>query len=157
MSTEPRARSSILTLTQKRRRLHLLALAMAVIAFLTVFGSIAAAVTLCPCATARNFAMAALFLSGAGWGIGAIAVLWRAPTENEIFCEYRGALVQLMALKHWAAREELYECVGPIDPKGDPSGSLGLRCRYPDRCLRHRLRRKYLRREPDDVPARLDQ
>ena len=48
MSTEPRARSSILTLTQKRRRLHLLALAMAVIAFLTVFGSIAAAVTALP-------------------------------------------------------------------------------------------------------------
>ena len=149
MSTEPRARSSIATLSQKRRRLHLLALAMAVIAFLTVFGTIAAAVALCPCATRHNFALAALFLSGAGWGIGALAVLWRAPTDHEIFNEYRGALVQLMALKHLAAREEMYECLGPIDPQGDPSGGLGLRCRYPGSCLRHRLRRKYLKREPD--------
>ena len=146
MSTEPRARSSIATLSQKRRRLHLLALAMAVIAFLTVFGTIAAAVALCPCATRHNFALAALFLSGAGWGVAAFAVYSRAPTDLEIFNEYRGAVVQLMALKHQAVREEMYECLGPI---GDPAGSGDFRCRYPGSCLRHRLRRKYLRREPD--------
>ena len=159
MTTEPRPRSSIITLTQKRRRMHLLAMVMAVIAFLTVFGSIAAAVAICPCATRHNFALAAFFISGVGWGIGAMAVIRRAPTGYEIFNEYRGAVVQLMALKHRATREAMYECLGPIDPQGDPSGSLGLRCRYPGNCLRHRLRRKYLRRDADAdvVPAGLDQ
>ena len=149
MSTEPRPLSPMRSLAQKRKRMHLLSLATAGVSCLCVFGAIAAVVMFCPCANAQNFYLAALFASGLGWALATAALLLRAPTEYEIFCEYRGALVQLMALKHWAVREELYECVGPVDPKGDPSGSLGLRCRYPGSCLRHRLRRKYLRRDPD--------
>ena len=149
--------SAMRTLSQKQRRLHLLALGMGVIGLLFLLGLPAAAVLLCPCSNTRTFLVAMLFPCGLGWGIAALAVMKRAPSDQEILCEYRGAVIALMALKHRAAREELYECVGPIDPQGGPSGSLGLRCRYPGSCLRHWLRRKYLRLEPDAVPAGPDQ
>ena len=157
MPTEPRPRTSVATLTRKQRRQHLLSLGMAGASLLSVFGSIAAALSLCPCSVAFYLSLAALFLAGAGLAIGGVMVYCRAPTDWEIFNEYRGAVVQLMALKHRATREAMYECLGPIDPQGDPSGSLGLRCRYPGNCLRHWLRRKSLRRDADAVPAGLDQ
>ena len=138
--------SAMKTLSQKQRRLHLLALGMGVIGLLFLLGLPAAAVLLCPCSNTQNFLLAMLFPCGLGWGIAALAVMKRAPSDQEILCEYRGAVVQLMALKHQAVREAMYEC---LDPIGNPDSSGDFRCRYPGSCLRHWLRRKYLRREPD--------